>query len=159
MILLQYYINRPDFITRLCLLPKLFSKLCFVFHACTFDDLMTNEKSFRSEIRDTSKNVADTIFNHLIGCKCPEFRNGFWNSYSFQTDFRKWLFETLCLDSRFNNHPDSVILQKCQSLSNQIFKHNLVHTSSLNLTPSLFLTFITQKANACSSWTPCCTYS
>ena len=116
-----------------------------MFHACTFDDLMTNEKSFRSEIRDTSKNVADAIFNHLIGCKCPEFRNGFWISYSFQTDFRKWLFETLCLDSRFNNHPDSVILQKCQSLSNQNFKHNLVHTSSLNLTPSFFLTFITQK--------------
>ena len=32
-LLLKYYINRTDFITRLCLLPKLFSKMCFVFHA------------------------------------------------------------------------------------------------------------------------------
>ena len=30
-----------------------------------------------------------------------------------------------CLDCLFQNHPDSVILQKYQSLSNQTFKHNL----------------------------------
>ena len=41
--LLKYYINQPNFITRLCLLPKLFSKLCFVFHAQAFDDVMTFE--------------------------------------------------------------------------------------------------------------------
>ena len=39
----QYYINWPNFITRLCLLPKLFSKMCFVFHAGAFDDVMTFE--------------------------------------------------------------------------------------------------------------------
>ena len=31
--LLQYYINWPNFITRLFLLRKLFSKICFLFHA------------------------------------------------------------------------------------------------------------------------------
>ena len=40
-LLLQYYINWPNFITRLCLLPKLFSEICFVFHAWEFDDVMT----------------------------------------------------------------------------------------------------------------------
>ena len=84
--------NLPNFITRLCLLSKLFSKMCFVFNAKAFDDVMTlkylknyliisdylkNEKSFRSEIKtfflvskvlsfrhtkQTSKNVADATF-------------------------------------------------------------------------------------------------
>ena len=39
--LLQYYINLPNFITRLCLLSKLFSKMCFVINAKAFDDVMT----------------------------------------------------------------------------------------------------------------------
>ena len=39
---------------------------------------------------------------------------GFWTVF-FQTDFKKWLFGILFLDSRFQNHPDSVILQKYQS--------------------------------------------
>ena len=55
----------------------------------------------------------------------------------FQTDFRKWLFGTSCLDSRFQNHPDSVILQKHQSLSKQSFKHSSAHMPFLNLTPNL----------------------
>ena len=55
----------------------------------------------------------------------------------FQTDFRKWLLGTLCLDSRFQNHPDSVILQKYQSLSKQSFKHNSAHMPFLNLTSNL----------------------
>ena len=64
------------------------------------------------------------------------------------------------LDSRFQNHPDSVILQKYQSLSNQSFKHNSSHMSSLYLTQCsllnissicLSLTVATQKANACSN--------
>ena len=41
--LLQYYINWPNFIARLCLLLKLFSKMCFVFHAWAFDDVTTFE--------------------------------------------------------------------------------------------------------------------
>ena len=41
--LLQYYINWPNFITRLCLLPKSFSEICFVFHAWEYDDVMTFE--------------------------------------------------------------------------------------------------------------------
>ena len=50
----------------------------------------------------------------------------FWrtSTYSRWTDFRKWLFGTLFLDSRFQNHPDLVMSQKYQSLSNQSFKHN-----------------------------------
>ena len=42
----------------------------------------------------------------------------------------------LFLDSRFQNHPDFVILQKYQSVSIQSFKQNSAHTSSLNLTPT-----------------------
>ena len=41
--LLKYYMNQPSFITRLCLLAKLFSKMCFVFHAQALDDVMTFE--------------------------------------------------------------------------------------------------------------------
>ena len=51
------------------------------------------------------------------------------------------------LDSRFQNHPDSVILQKHQLLSNQSFNHNSTHMLSLYLTPTFpfeprFRTFI-----------------
>ena len=41
--ILYYYINWPNLITRLCFLPKLFNKVCFVFHACALDDVMTFE--------------------------------------------------------------------------------------------------------------------
>ena len=51
--------------------------------------------------------------------------------------FRKWLYETLFLESRYQNHSDSLILQKYQSLSNQSFKHNLAQISSLDSTPTL----------------------
>ena len=40
----------------------------------------------------------------------------------------------LFLDCRFQNHPDSVILQKYKWLSNQSFKRNSAHMSSLYLT-------------------------
>ena len=39
--LLQSYINWPYFITKLCLLSKLSSKIRFMFHAQAFDDVMT----------------------------------------------------------------------------------------------------------------------
>ena len=32
--------NWPHFITSLCLLPKLFSNMFFLFHTLTFDDVM-----------------------------------------------------------------------------------------------------------------------
>ena len=38
-----FYINWPNFITRWCLVPKLFNKMCFVFHAFALDDIMTFE--------------------------------------------------------------------------------------------------------------------
>ena len=43
--LLWCYINWPNFMTRLCLLPKLFRKMSFVFHAqaSAFDDAMIFE--------------------------------------------------------------------------------------------------------------------
>ena len=43
------------------------------------------------------------------------------------------------LGSRFENHTDSIILLKYQSLANQYFKHNLRSMPSLNFTPVLFL--------------------
>ena len=54
----------------------------------------------------------------------------------------------LILDSEnqvktFQNHPDSVILQKYQSLLQQSFKHNSGHMPSLHLTPTFhFVPFI-----------------
>ena len=68
------------------------------------------------------------------------------------------------LKSHFQNHLDSVILQKYKWLSNQNFKHNSVHMPSLNLTPTLsfeprFRMFIIngydRKANAISPWPSC----
>ena len=41
--LFQYYRTSQNIITRLCLFPKLFSKMCFEFHASAFDDVMTFE--------------------------------------------------------------------------------------------------------------------
>ena len=38
--LLEYDINWPNFINRLSLLPKLFSKMYFLFYAQAFDDVM-----------------------------------------------------------------------------------------------------------------------
>ena len=67
-----------------------------------------------------------------------EFRNAFEDCYFFQTDFRKLLFGLCFWTADFKNHPDSAILQKCQSLSNQSFKHNSAHMPSLNLTSNLF---------------------
>ena len=75
------------------------------------------------------------ISNNLIGNKCPGFRDGLLGSYFFKLTLGSVSMELFFLDSRFQNHPESVILQKYQSLSNQNFKHNSAHMSSLNLTP------------------------
>ena len=56
----------------------------------------------------------------------------------FWTDFTKWLFESLFLDSRFQNHPDSAILRKYQSLSNQIFKYNYAQNAVFIFNPYAF---------------------
>ena len=56
----------------------------------------------------------------------------------FWTDFTKWLLESLFLDSRFQNHPDSAILRKYQSLSNQIFKYNYVQNAVFIFNPYAF---------------------
>ena len=40
-VILQYYVNWTNFNNRLCLLSKLFSKMCFVFHAWVLDDVVT----------------------------------------------------------------------------------------------------------------------
>ena len=73
----------------------------------------------------------------------------------------------LYFGNHFQNHLDSVILQKYQLLSNQSFKQHSAHMPSLNLTPtppfeprlilnldsSLMVT--TNKVNACNPWTLC----
>ena len=41
--LLQCYINWPGFITRLCLLSKLFGKIDLMFGAYIFDDVMASD--------------------------------------------------------------------------------------------------------------------
>ena len=41
--LLQFDINWANFIYRLCLLPKLFSKMYFLFYAQAFDDVIKFE--------------------------------------------------------------------------------------------------------------------
>ena len=74
----------------------------------------------------------------------------FWRTIAygcFWSDFRKWLFKTLFLESCFQNHPDFLILQKHESLTSQTFKHNSAHIPSLNSSPTLsfeprFHTFI-----------------
>ena len=37
------FINWPNFVTRPCLLPMFFSKMCLVFHAWAFNDTITFE--------------------------------------------------------------------------------------------------------------------
>ena len=71
----------------------------------------------------------------------------------------KGLFRDFFLESRFQNHPNIVILQKYQSLPNS------AHVPSLNLKTLGFLlnldfvcsslTATTEKANACRLWTSC----
>ena len=64
----------------------------------------------------------------LVFSCCEIFaKHLFWKTSAygcFWTDITKWLIGTLFLDSRFQNHLDSVILQKYQLLSNQSFKHD-----------------------------------
>ena len=43
LLLLEYDINWPNFINRLCLLPKFFRKMYFLFYAQAFDDVMNFE--------------------------------------------------------------------------------------------------------------------
>ena len=71
----------------------------------------------------------------MFSC-CEIFENTYFEEH-LRMAFRKWLFETLFLDSLIQNHPDSVILQKYQSTLNQSFKLNSAHMSSLSLTPTL----------------------
>ena len=68
------------------------------------------------------------------------WKTPFWRTFTygcFWTDFTKWLFGTLFLGNRFENHSDSVILQIYQSLSNQSFTRNSLHLPSLRLTSTL----------------------
>ena len=76
------------------------------------------------------------ILNHLIGNNSFEFGNGLLDSCFLKLTLGSDFWE-LFLDSHFQNHPDPVILQKYQSLSNQNFKLNSAHMPSLNLTPKL----------------------
>ena len=77
---------------------------------------------------------SDTGVFQLRNFKKTYFKNIFVRPLH---NFRKLLFEALFLDNRFQNNPDSVILRKYQSLSNQSFKHKSARMSSLYLTPTL----------------------
>ena len=78
------------------------------------------------------------ILNHFFLEKLSRVLQWTSGQLFFQNDFRKWLFGTLFLDSHFENLPDSVILQKYQSLEKQSFKHNLRHMPYLNITPKFY---------------------
>ena len=73
--------------------------------------------------------------------RCEIFKNTYFEEHlrtaASELTFRKWLFWSLFLDSRFQNHPESVILKKYQSLSNQSSKHNSAQMLSLYLTTTL----------------------
>ena len=60
----------------------------------------------------------------------------------FRSGFRRWLFRTFSLGSCFHNHPDSVLLQKYQPLSNQGFKHNSALMPSLKAHSQVWETFL-----------------
>ena len=99
--LLEHYINWANFITSLCLLPKLFSKMYFLIQAQAFDDVMKSENlkfsnlifsrtkrafevkqktlflvsqvlSFRIK-KQSSKNLADTTFKYMEFCHGLQF--------------------------------------------------------------------------------------
>ena len=76
------------------------------------------------------------ILNHLIGNSCPVFHYGHLECHFFKLTLGNDCLE-LFLDSRFKIYPDSVMLQKSLSLSNQSFKYNALHMPSLNLTQKL----------------------
>ena len=94
-----------------------------------FHDLLSMYKSLKLWFGSCNQN----LLNIVLRC-CPDTFQ-----IPFQTNFKKWLFRTLFLESRFQNYPDSVILRKYQSLSSQSFKHNSAHMSSINLTAKLSL--------------------
>ena len=71
------------------------------------------------------------ILNHLIGNKCPEFRDRFLDSYFFKLTFGSDCLELYFWTVAFKTN------QKYQSISNQSFKRNLAHMPCLNLTPKL----------------------
>ena len=71
------------------------------------------------------------ILNQFIGNICPELCNGLLKQLLYQT-----VSGTLFRDSCFQNHPDSVLLEKYQSRSNQGFEHNSADMQSENLTPN-----------------------
>ena len=97
-------------------------------------------KSCLEKFRNTEKKtpVKKRLQHRCIPVNIGKFN--FWRTSAygcFWSDFRKWLFGIFFLESRFQNHPDLVILQKYQLLSNKSFKYNLAHVPSLNLTPTL----------------------
>ena len=60
----------------------------------------------------------------------------------FWRDFRKWLFRTYFLNSRFQKHPDLAILQKYQSLLKYILKNTFFHRLLLFSNELLYLNLV-----------------
>ena len=75
---------------------------------------------------------AFTFIEKRLQHRCFPVAKFLWNAYfeeylnmaASKLFLQKWLFRTLFLDSPIQNHPDSVILQAHQWLSNQSLKHN-----------------------------------
>ena len=78
---------------------------------------------------------------------CKIFKNTYFEEH-LRTATSELILESDCLelclklDSRFENHPDLVILQKYDLLSNQRFKPKSAHMWSLYLTPKPRPTFL-----------------
>ena len=76
----------------------------------------------------------------MFSCEYCEISKNTYFEEHLRTAASEVTLESDCLGlhlgSRFQNHPDLVILQKYQLLLNQSFKNNLAHMPSLNLTPT-----------------------
>ena len=92
---LQYNINWPNFITRVCFLPKLCNNMCFVFHVKVFDDVML----FDYLKRCSGHNLKKHFFSEHLRWLPLYFFKRWLNSY-FATSLwcaNNFFFSTHCL--------------------------------------------------------------
>ena len=74
----------------------------------------------------------------MISCEyCEISKNTYFEGHLPTAASELTLGRTFFLDSRFQHHPDLVMLQKYQPLSNHRFKHNLEYILFLNLIAKL----------------------
>ena len=78
------------------------------------------------------RGMGKLIRNNLIGKTVQSFAMDFWTVTFLKLTLGKNCLELCFWTVEFKNHPDSVILEKCEPFSNQSFKHNSAHMSLLN---------------------------